>query len=429
MDYLFAQGRLDEVAPVIGMIRDKGMLAGVAGHIHEVMAAGRNDPHRPLWHFVSPEGHCMPFDPNGAIWWNGRYHLCYSFQDERGHCWGHASSRDLLHWRWHEPALFPAPGDVDRSIFSGNCFVNRDGAATMLYHGVDAGNCVATCADANLERWTKLPGNPIVPNSKPDNPESKLYNSWDPHDWADGDIYYAIFGGNPNTCTPPALFKAKALDRWTFVGPFLAHDMPDVADFKDVSCPDFFTLGGKHVLVCISHACGARYYVGRCENEKFHPELHRRMNWPGGACFAPETLLDGKGRRILWTWALEARPWNTFAWSGVMALPRVLSLAPDHTLSIDPIEELRQLRVNPRTRRNVRVKPDAPVRLDKMRGDSLELELTIRPGNAKRFGLKVRCAPNGEEETAIWCDPAAGVLTLTVGAPQNAPECGAHVLP
>jgi sucrose-6-phosphate hydrolase SacC (GH32 family) len=390
------------------------------------------DPHRPTWHFVSPEGHCMPFDPNGAIWWNGRYHLCYIFQDQRGHCWGHASSHDLVHWRWHEPALVPAPGDVDRGIFSGNCFVNKDGAATMLYHGVDAGNCIATSADPNLDRWAKLPTNPIVPNPKLGSPESKLYNSWDPHGWLEGDMYYAIFGGNPGlprrrpgepgTCTPPALFKGKSLDQWTFVGPFMAHDMPDVADFEDVSCPDFFPLGDKHVLVCISHACGARYYVGRWENEKFYPELHRRMNWPGGACFAPETLRDGKGRRILWTWALEARSWDKFAWSGVMTLPRVLSLAPDHTLFIDPIEELRQLRTKPRTRRGVRVKPNCPVRLEEIRGDSLELELMIRPGSAKRFGLKVRCSPGGEEETVIWCDPAAGVLRIDVAKASLDPD-------
>ncbi|MHC4543954.1 MAG: LamG domain-containing protein, partial [Planctomycetota bacterium] len=95
-----------------------------------------SDPHRPTYHFVTPEGRCMPFDGNGAIFWNGKYHLCYIFQDDRGHCWGHASSKDLLHWRWHSPALFPAPGDIDRGIFSGNCFVNKKGEATILYHGV-----------------------------------------------------------------------------------------------------------------------------------------------------------------------------------------------------------------------------------------------------------------------------------------------------
>ncbi len=42
-----------------------------------------SDPHRPGYHFVTPEGRCMPFDPNGAIFWKGRYHLFYIFQDAR----------------------------------------------------------------------------------------------------------------------------------------------------------------------------------------------------------------------------------------------------------------------------------------------------------------------------------------------------------
>jgi beta-fructofuranosidase len=389
------------------------------------------DSHRPTWHFVSPEGHCMPFDPNGAIYWHGRYHLCYIFQDPAlpsgGHCWGHASSHDLIHWRWHTPALVPAPDDVDRGIFSGNCFVNTDGQATMLYHGVDAGNCIATCAEPGLDHWTKLPSNPIIPNPKPGSPEAQLYNSWDPHGWREGDTHYAVFGGNPwagNTggCTPPGLFKARTLDRWAFVGPFMAHDLPGVQPFEDVSCPDFFPMGDKHVLVCISHACGARYYVGRWEKEQFHPEVHRRMNWPGGTCFAPESLLDDRGRRILWTWALEQRPKEQAAWGGTMTLPRVLSLAPDHTLFIDPVEELQQLRTHPREHRGLRVRAGAPVTLADVRGDSFELDLTIRPGAARRFGIKVRCAPGGAEETVILCDRDAGRLCIDVAKASLAPD-------
>ena len=41
------------------------------------------DPARPGYHFANPEGVAMPFDPNGAIYWKGRYHLFYIFQDSR----------------------------------------------------------------------------------------------------------------------------------------------------------------------------------------------------------------------------------------------------------------------------------------------------------------------------------------------------------
>jgi len=353
-----------------------------------------SDPHRPKYHFVSPEGRCMPFDSNGAIYWQGKYHLCYIFQDHRGHCWGHVSSKDLLHWRWHSPALAPAPGDVDRGIFSGNCFVNKQGQATMLYHGVGAGNCIATSAEPELDRWTKLSSNPIIPIPPKGSREEKLYRSWDPHGWLEGDTYYAIFGGSN-----PTVFKADSLAKWQYVGPFMSRDMPDVDDFEDVSCPDFFKLGDKYMLLCISHARGCRYYLGTWKDEQFHPEIHRRMNWPGGTCFAPESLVDNKGRRIMWAWVLDRRSQNDYGWSGTMTLPRVFSLGSDGTLRIRPPAELEQLRMQP---------------VKDVRGDCLELTLTVDPGDAKRFGLKVRCSPNGREQTAIECDRSTHHLKIDV---------------
>ena len=366
-----------------------------------------SDPYRPTYHFVTPEGRCMPFDGNGAIFWNGKYHLCYIFQDDRGHCWGHASSKDLLHWRWHSPALFPAPGDVDRGIFSGNCFVNKKGEAAILYHGVGAGNCIATSGGPDLENWTKLATNPIIPIPKRGSPEEKLYRSWDPHGWLEGDTYYAIFGGAKAT-----LFKADKLDNWKYVGPFLTKNMPGVDDFEDISCPDFFKLGDRYMLLCISHARGCRYYLGQWKNEQFTPQLHERMNWPGGTCFAPESLLDDKRRRIMWAWVLDRRPRNEYGWSGTMTLPRVLSLHEDGTLRIEPIDELKRLRVHGNKRERIRVADGSPVTLDDVRGGCLELDLTIIPGSAKRFGVKLRCSPDGAEQTVIECDPSAKHLKI-----------------
>ena len=37
MDYVFAQGKLDDVQPALDLIREKGMLAGIAAHNPKVM--------------------------------------------------------------------------------------------------------------------------------------------------------------------------------------------------------------------------------------------------------------------------------------------------------------------------------------------------------------------------------------------------------
>jgi sucrose-6-phosphate hydrolase SacC (GH32 family) len=421
------------IVAALGLSAFPALAQPVGTRIVELVEAQRefrdvllNDPHRPTYHFVNPEGRGMPFDPNGAIFWNGKYHLCYIYQrDDRiardpdskrnYDCWGHASSIDLLHWRFHKTAL--APGDPDKSIFSGNCFINNKGEATMLYHGVGAGNSIATSSEPELDNWTRLASNPIIPIPKEGSPEAELYSSWDPHGWTENNVHYAVFGG-----ATPALFKADNLDDWEYVGPFMTKEPPGVDDeHEDVSCPDFFKLGDKHALLCISHERGARIYLGEWKNNQFHPEVHQRMNFPGGTCFAPESLIDDKGRRIMWAWVLDRRERlhitdftnpPPYGWSGIMTLPRVLSLDDDGTIRIEPVEELERLRLRERKRRNVVVAADKPQRLDGIEGNTLELALTIDPGDAEAFGLKICASPNGEEETSIEYNPSAGELTI-----------------
>ena len=130
--------------------------------MHDMIDASRqlreiqiSDPHRPTYHFINPEGWGMPFDPNGSIYWNGRYHMFYIIHDERGHIYGHASSKDLLHWRYHTPALYPRPGDPDKGIYSGNAFLTKDNKVAMIYHGVNAGNSIAFSDHKDLLYWDK----------------------------------------------------------------------------------------------------------------------------------------------------------------------------------------------------------------------------------------------------------------------------------
>jgi len=387
----------------------------------ELVGKFQNDPHRPRYHLLHPEeGLIMPGDPNGAIWWKGRYHLFYIFQRYQEakprtvHCWGHVSSLDLVHWEHHPTALDVSPGDPDHRIFSGNAFVTREGVPLILYHGVDAGNCIARAEDDGLIKWRKAPGNPIVRIPKRGDPAYGKYDSWDPHGWLEGDTYYAIFGGNPGTGAKPSLFKGPDMTRLSYQSPFMPQDHWSQPG-EDVSCPDFFRLGNKHVLVCISHLRGARYFIGRWEQENFVPETHARMNWPGGQFFAPETLLDPEGRRILWAWCLDERParaQTASGWSGVMSLPRVLSLGKDNQLRIEPVKELEQLRYNPRSVAARLLAGDTETLLPNISGDGLEIQANFRLDGATEVGLNLRRAPDGAEETGVFYAPAAGVLRI-----------------
>ena len=76
-------------------------------------------------------------------------------------------------------------------------------------------------------------------------------------------------------------------------------------------CPSFLPLprsreggppSGKHLQLFISHNMGCQYYVGRYDTERqvFLPEGHGRMSWVDNTFFAPEALIDGNGRQIMW---------------------------------------------------------------------------------------------------------------------------------
>ena len=356
------------------------------------------DPYRPRYHFVTPEGYCGPFDPNGAIFWKGRYHLFYIFQDRRGHNWGHVSSTDLLHWRHH-------PTGLVAGMFSGNAFINKDGRPTMCYHQVGQGNAMAVAVDDELNDWKKLDSNPITPKTKPGDPHHGKYSSWDPYGWLEGKTYYAIFGGKR-----PGIVKADSLaGPWKYVGDLLANTVKGVSINEDVSCADLFKIGGKHMLLCISHRLGCRYYLGEWKNEQFHPNFHERMSWVDNEFFAPESLLDDKGRRIMWAWVFDRRARGTrgsSGWSGTMGLPRVLSLAKDGTLRMRPPKEFERLRYNAKKTENLALKADSELPLKDISGNAVELSVEMVPDGAKQFGVKVCCSPGGEEQTLVYYDAA-----------------------
>jgi len=179
------------------------------------------------------------------------------------------------------------------------------------------------------------------------------------------------------------------------------------------------------VFLFISHDQGTQYAIGRWQGEQFLPERHGMMTWPGGRFFAPETLVDDRGRRILWAWVCEARErkcWEEAGWSGVMSLPRVLSLAEDRTLRITPIEEIERLRMNPRAHENIELADGAELVLEDVRGDCLEIAAEIDLGEAAQVGLKVRRSPGGEEETMVVYDAAEKTLALDVTRSSQSPD-------
>ena len=163
------------------------------------------------------------------------------------------------------------------------------------------------------------------------------------------------------------------------------------------------------------------------------------MSWVDNTFFAPEALVDGRGRQIMWAWLTDnARAEMDEAiadgWCGVYGLPRVLWLGADGTLRLAPVPELESLRYNAKRFDDVALDQDAEFELAGIDGRSCEIQLTVDVGTAQQVGLRVRTSVGKEETTLLYYDAPRKVLvfdatqsgplgrTVVEGAPFALPE-------
>ena len=89
-----------------------------------------HETYRPQFHFTPRTG--WTNDPNGLLWYKGEYHLFFQhnpFDTKWGNMtWGHAISKDLVHWTQVENALLP---DKMGTMFSGPGIVDVDNTAGL----------------------------------------------------------------------------------------------------------------------------------------------------------------------------------------------------------------------------------------------------------------------------------------------------------
>ena len=417
------------------------------------------DPYRPTYHFCLPEDMGQPGDPNGAFYANGRYHLMYLYSRRgEGFCWGHISSKDLVHWRHHPDAI--RPGHGDEGCFSGGGFVDDDGTAYLSYSmlprrtqkeiseikgGTEFGGIgLAVGSGAHFDSWTKLDVNPVIKSTQwgimeaeRPNGEKAFLGTADPSNiWKKDGRYYVLTGNLPvlnkvgRVPTAPIseqgdrlyLFVSEDLKNWKYQHVFYER-RPEWTDrSEDNMCPSFLPLpsspdGGpasrKHLLLFISHNKGCQYYVGDYRNDRFYQDNHGRMSWTDNTFFAPEALVDKQGRQIMWAWLTDNPPGEKAkGWSGVYGLPRTLWLGEDDTLRMQPVKELENLRGNEKSWQGITLADGETKKLEGVVGDSCELLIEIKPGDSLRCGLKVRASGDGQEETLLYYDAGAKQLVF-----------------
>ncbi|MFN8521651.1 MAG: glycoside hydrolase family 32 protein [Chloroflexota bacterium] len=392
------------------------------------------------YHLMHPGGDSAPGDPNAAFYLDGTYHLHYilahPWRGERSYSFIHLTSPDMLHWTWQTTKLQPA--FTGHGMYSGTGFLTREGRPAAIYHGRGSErNQIAIACDRRLSEWEKP--YPVEVRTADGGVADIVH--WDPDCFLIGDTYYAVSGGKN-----PPVFKSRDLRHWTLIGDFIQRDLPDVAFGEDVSCPNFFELDGRWVLLCISHPLGCRYYVGDwdAEAEQFVPTHHARLSWRRDEqpiwgvrlrtdYFAPESVVAADGRRVMWAWVRSAGTDGALLEKTIQALPRELRVAPDGTLRMRPLRELEGLRYDGASLGPVTIAdpvtgfsdPVPPIngpylqRLAELDGDSWEIRLAVRRSEALRkiFGVMLFSDGCGAG-LPIILRPETGTLRVgTIDAP------------
>ncbi len=392
---------------------------------------------RPTAHFTAERNWIN--DPNGLIQLDSVYHLFYQHNPNGPFWgdmhWGHATSRDLVHWKHQPLALFPDHNYDAAGVFSG-CAVRVGDVVYFHYTGVQVNTpvsgaqgrpCLAISRDG-LRTFEKHPANPLV--AEP--PAGVGGGDFRDHSiWREADGWHMAVGASIEQKFGAVWhYRSDDLVKWDDLGPMIVDDAP-ARNGQMWECPDFFALGNQHVLLTSPIPLAKTIsMVGSWNGRTFTPAAAPRTHVYGGCFYAPQSFWDEAGRRIEigWLWEKDQpqnRQPHPRGWAGAMSLPRVLSLADNGALLAQPAPEIERLR---RDERALEAATQDETVLENIAGDYLEMHVRLEASAGGRAGIAVRRSPDGAEQTRIICDFARRELWVDrthagSGTDDNADPC------
>ena len=345
------------------------ILTAIASHAQKSLTKIYHEPYRLQAHFSPREK--WTNDPNGMVYYKGTYHLFFQHYPKASvwgpmH-WGHAVSKDLVHWKQLPIALFP---DKLGYIFSGSVVIDENNTsgfgskdkpamvAIFTHHnpkGEKSGS--STFQNQSLAysldegtTWTKYAGNPVLKN-----PGIK--------DFRDPKVFWYAKDKK-------WVMSLATKDRITFYSSPNLKDWSKESDFGQVlgahggvwECPDLFPLklNGKEYWVLLvsinpggpNKGSATQYFVGHFDGKTFTPSS-TQTKWIdyGPDNYAGVTFGNTGKRKIFLGWMgnwLYADKVPTTKWRNAMTIPRELSLkltAGDIYLASQPVEELDKITI------------------------------------------------------------------------------------
>lgn len=415
--------------------------------------------YRPKYHVSVPFGWAN--DPNGTIYFNKKAHLFYQnfpHKPEWGPMhWAHVSTEDFVHWEQRPEALYPdKPYELVCGCCSGST-VEKDGRLYLMYTAAQPmmqRQCIAVSDDG--DHFVKDQDNPIL-TAEMLSPEIYEEDFRDPRIFMHDGTYYMLAGiryledgirkepapSNQRTVTNPlqpapehkkegwgnlCLLKGEDLYHWSYVG-HLLYPQPELnQDFYCLDgvyeCPDYFVADtGEEVLLSspqnlpglgnlYQNIHSVLYMIGHLDFETGRFDVSNVGEVDSGFDFyAAQTLRMPDGRVVMIAWKEmwdRSFPSREEEWAGTYSLPRELTVEGGHLVQ-KPVREIMGCRYDPAEVSGVKAN-DGEVSVPGVSGNVIELRLTLKPGSAKRAGVKLFCTP--ENETLIYYDQKEGVIVF-----------------
>ena len=379
------------------------------------------DPARPIYHLSQPLG--WLFDPAGAWYYKGKYHvfsyhniyarLAYNSLD-------HYVSDDLIHWtQWPIGPWADSKNDI-YGIWLNNHFLDDKGVPTAIYSAIgEGGNQRSPELDWGDHGILARSHDGLI--SFPDKKVVMPVYQHDGHTWKEGDTWYCLTskqyrGSRPGSAGDAIMiYTSPDLEHWQERGEIFTRVKDERNKQGTMEFPYLLSFGNKEVL--IAGVNPVRYWVGRFDRQqfKFIPENPSGQlldyTFPN-LCFNPLTV-DQKGaggtpRRILMAMIpdLNGGGEGLLPWDGIHALPRKLEFDGQH-LRQEPLPEFEKLRGEQETRVNTPINPGTTGHIS-TRGDAVEINALFEPGDAQRFGVKLRISDDGGSFVRVWFDTATG---------------------
>lgn len=309
------------------------------------------EKHRPQFHF-SPPAHWMN-DPNGMVYYKGEYHLFYQYYPDSTvwgpmH-WGHAISKDLVHWQHLPIALYP---DSLGLIFSGSVVVDKNNTSGLQEGDEKPLVALFTYHDLKKERagietdfqyqgmaysqdkgrtWKKYKHNPVIKNNGiKDFRDPKVF-------WHEASKHWVMVLAVADRVD---FYRSDNLKEWKYTGTFGKQEGSHGGVWE---CPDLIEMktdGNQTKWVLIvsigkggpNGGSATQYFVGNFDGENFTNSNNKEtVLWLdyGPDDYAGVTWSNTGNQKLFLGWMSNwdyAQQVPTKNWRSAMTLPRELSL-------------------------------------------------------------------------------------------------------